>query len=187
MPPHFTLYNQTSGYSAFHFLPLLLGLYATHVGRYDGAAALRALLAELERRGIGELATIGPKQMLLILPAGSHGVYVPRPSLNPSLAPFDLSVIRAAELYVWPVHQLFEARLSGAGPRAWYEVLSLTAEEAAREAKLLDRFAALQERACAELQLSRQEWTYAATCLSRRWDAERAAREAEAEAEGVDE
>ena len=39
-------------------------------------AMVDALLAELRARGIGQLATIGPKQMLLILPAGAHGVFV---------------------------------------------------------------------------------------------------------------
>ena len=56
----------------------------------------------------------------------------------------------------------------------------MTAEEAAAEAALLHRFAAAQEATCAELRLSRHEWTYAATLLQRRWDAERDAREAEA-------
>ena len=111
VPPHFTLYNQTSGAcelfafpshpcflfklaltpitcvyprssfcsaATFHFLPLLVGLFAAHVGRQDGPQALAALLAELDRRGIGERTTLGPAQMLLILPFGAHAVFVPR-------------------------------------------------------------------------------------------------------------
>jgi hypothetical protein len=124
IPPHFTVYNQVCGLSTFHFLPLLLGLFAAHVGKVRrhltpaplprpapaarcsrlsrpwlpphscpaasparplarllgcpagqvrGPAALAALLLELGRRQIGQLCTIGPKQMVLILPFGSHG------------------------------------------------------------------------------------------------------------------
>ena len=146
-----------SGYSTFHFLPLLVGLYASFVGRRRGAAALAALLDQLHARGIGERATLGPGHMLLILPFGAHGVFVPRregtggsaeksasaekgdggerggggqqggggeqggsgqisqgpPLLNPSLDPFDLSVIRAAELFVRPVCDVYEAQLMG--------------------------------------------------------------------------
>merc|ERR1719356_196078 len=61
VPPHFTLYNQVSGVSLFHFLPLLVGLYVTHVGRKD-PERLKEVLAELDRRSIGSIATIGPGQ-----------------------------------------------------------------------------------------------------------------------------
>ena len=139
VPPHFTLYNQASGQSTFHFLPLLVGLYATHVGRTQGAQALAGLIAELDRRGIGERATLGPAQMLLILPFGAHGVYVPVQPQPPAAAataaahanahessasasasasgsasppePFELSVIRAAELFARKVCDVYEARL----------------------------------------------------------------------------
>ena len=114
MPPHLTLYNQTSGASAFHFLPLLVGLYATRLGRNQGPHALASLLATLQQRRVGQTATIGPGQLLLILPAGAHGVFVPRVPAGgshavgahagggdaPGIAPFELSLIRAAEIYV---------------------------------------------------------------------------------------
>ena len=41
VPPHFTLYNQVSGVSLFHFLPPLLGIFVTHVGRRRGPEALK--------------------------------------------------------------------------------------------------------------------------------------------------
>lgn len=47
-------------------------------------AALRELLGTLEARGIGEVATIGPNQVLLILPFAAHGVFVPTVAGNPS-------------------------------------------------------------------------------------------------------
>jgi len=174
VPPHFTLYNQTSGASAFHFLPLLLGEYATLVGRRDGPSRLKELLQRLDREGVGEVATLGPKQMLLILPGGAHGVYVPRPALQlppPArpLPPFRLSVIRAAELFVAPVCDLYERLLLSAAD--WATPLGLSEREAQAEAATLDAFAAVQQRACAELGLSRSDWTFFATLLQRRWDA----------------
>ena len=169
MPPHFTLYNQTSGYSTFHFLPLLLGLYATHVGRLQGPTALASLLDVLHAKGIGECCTIGAGQMLLILPFGAHGVFVPRPSANPSLRPFELSMIRAAELYVAPVCDAYEHRLREPD---WNQFLDTTPEERTREAALLQTFAARQADICTELGVSRNDWLYLATLLQRRWDAE---------------
>ena len=171
---------QTCGASTFHFLPLLVGLYATHVGRQRGPAALAALLDELGARGIGEDATIGPQQMLLILPFGAHGVFVPRPRDNPSLPPFEVSLIRAAEIYISPVYDLYERRLRDDG---WSTPLPLTEEEWARDAALLAQFSAAQERVCAELGVTRQDWFYLATCLQQRWDAERPPPAAEEEEE----
>lgn len=144
--------------------------------------ALSALLAELQARGIGEVATLGPGQMLLILPAGAHGVFVPRPAANEGgVAPFGLSVIRAAELFAWRLHELWEARLCGGGPRAkaWAEPFALTAAEAATEAGRLRAFEQKQQAVCDELGLARHEWFALARQLwASRWEAE-----AEAEAE----
>ena len=115
VPPHFTLYNQVSGISSFHFLPLLVGLYVAHVGRERGPTQLAELLVELERRKIGQVSTIGPEQMMLILPGGSHGVFVPAAGpANPSVQPFQVSLIRAAELYLWPMYESHERRLMAA-------------------------------------------------------------------------
>ena len=184
--PHFTLYNQVSGVSTFHFLPLLVGLHAASVGRHDGPDALRRLLTELSARGIGEVATIGPKQMLLILPMGAHGVFVPRAPPPPSgagpelaacvqanapLPPFDLSVIRAAELFVSPVTSHYERALVGAGDEAWRNVLELSASEVAEEAEQVRAFAAQQKAVCSAMGIGREEWLWLATRLQREWDA----------------
>ena len=178
VPPHFTLYNQLSGVSTFHFLPLLVGLYATHVGRTAGPEALRHLLTTLAERGIGEVATIGPKHLLLILPSGAHGVFVPRvasetpgmpPPANASLPRFDFSVIRAAELFVTPVQRLLEGRLMS---DAWWQMLALSAEEAAEEAARESEFAGRQEALCRAMGLQREEWLYLATRLQKAWDAD---------------
>ena len=42
--------------------------------------------------------------MLLILPFGSHGVFVPDVAKNAHLARFDLSLIRAVEIYLRPLY-----------------------------------------------------------------------------------
>ena len=105
--PHFTLYSQTSGASVFHFLPALLGLYVANRGAKD-PAELKRLLSRLDDMGIGSIGAIGPGQLALIMPSGSHGVFVPPvdpyPGLNSRIcAPFDVSLIRAAELYLSPL------------------------------------------------------------------------------------
>ena len=53
----------------------------------------------------------------------------------------------------------------------WATPLGLSDREAEAEAATLDAFAAVQQRACAELGLSRSDWTFFATLLQRRWDA----------------
>ena len=169
--PHLTLYNQTSGVSTFHFLPLLVGLYVTHVGRTKGPHALASALATLEREGVGETATLGPGQMLLILPAGAHGVFVPRPSANPTLPPFELSVIRAAEVFIWPVYSLYERRYLSAA--RWSEPpFALTEAERDAEAAQARAFEERQERVCAELGLARDEWFTLARRLWAKWEGE---------------
>lgn len=167
--PHLTLYNQTSGASTFHFLPLLVGLFVTHVGRTKGPHALAAVLATLEREGVGETATLGPGQMLLLLPAGAHGVFVPRPSANPTLSPFELSVIRAAEVLIWPVYSLYERRYLSAA--AWSEPpFALTEAERHAEAAQSRAFEERQESVCAELGLARDEWFTLARRLWAKWE-----------------
>ena len=181
VPPHLTLYNQTSGASAFHFLPLLVGLYATRLGRNQGPHALASLLATLQQRRVGQTATIGPGQLLLILPAGAHGVFVPRVPAGgshavgahagggdaPGIAPFELSLIRAAEIYVWPLYALHERRCATAG---WAAPFALTAEEREAEATQSRAFEARQQAVCAELGLGRDEWFTLARRLWAKWE-----------------
>merc|ERR1712228_949769 len=80
VPPHFTIYNQVSGVSLFHFLPLLIGLYVTYVGRKN-VRMLLDVLKRLDAAGIGSQATLVPGQVALIYPCGSHGVWVPSVAL----------------------------------------------------------------------------------------------------------
>ena len=205
-----------------------MGLFVAHVGRARGPQALVALLAELEQRDIGEVCTIGPKHLLLILPFGSHGVFVPAPAnfgshggsdvdnatraaaeaptgggghtptrsscnsvvapaTNASLDEFEVSLIRAAELYLWPIHQAYERQLLGdenlgssvnnaggaiAGVRReWWQVLDLTAEERAKEAELAAGFSRAQAAVCEQLGLSKGEWFRLAQQLWQQWEA----------------
>ncbi|CAK0878993.1 unnamed protein product [Prorocentrum cordatum] len=150
VPPHFTIYNQVCGYSVFHFLPLLVGLYVTHVGR-AGPLELQRVLGELDRRGVGSLGTLGPDRVALITPFGSHGVWVPSVAHNPSLRPFEVSLIRAAELYARPVLDRTRQALRGG---RWNHAVEPTAAEQAQARA----FAAAQERICEDLGLTRSEW-----------------------------
>ncbi|OLQ05669.1 hypothetical protein AK812_SmicGene11106 [Symbiodinium microadriaticum] len=99
VPPHFTVYNQVSGASVFHFLPPLVGCYVTHVGRRD-VSALKEVLERLDAMQLGSLAVLGPGQVALISPFGSHGVWVPSKAYNEKLPGFSVSAIRAVELFM---------------------------------------------------------------------------------------
>eukprot|EP00928_Gymnodinium_smaydae_P027548 TRINITY_DN21278_c0_g2_i1.p1 TRINITY_DN21278_c0_g2~~TRINITY_DN21278_c0_g2_i1.p1 ORF type:complete len:541 (+),score=91.51 TRINITY_DN21278_c0_g2_i1:68-1690(+) len=161
VPPHFTLYNQVSGVSLFHFLPLLVGLYVSYVGRRS-AADLESILARLDNLGIGSHATLGPGQLALITPFGAHGVWVPSCKLNPQLSPFTVSLIRAAELFVRPIFDECRARLSREN---WNVFLAPSSSELA----LLDAFSSRQAQLCAELGLSRHDWLWFVRKTWQRW------------------
>ena len=106
--PHFTMYSQTSGCSVFHFLPVLIGLYiGTNVPNGNTYSKNVAdMLRELDDLKIGNVATVAPGQVVLIMPSGSHGVFVPlverKGGINSHLGvePFDVSLIRAAEIII---------------------------------------------------------------------------------------
>ena len=130
----------------------------------------------MERRGVGETATIGPGQLLLILPAGVHGVFVPRVPAGggdagggdaPGIAPFELSLIRAAEIYVWPLYALHERQCATAD---WAAPFALTAEEREAEAAQSRAFEARQQAVCTELGLGRAEWFALARRLWAKWE-----------------
>ena len=150
--PHFTLYSQTSGCSSFHFLPILVGLFVTHQGTTIGNSRpeeIQQILTRLDDLKIGTVATIGPGQMALIMPSGSHGVFVPLVERSGSgsgsgsgsesessnggrnshlgVAPFDVSLIRAAELMVAPLQEDLNRMLST--DDVWNVVLPMTKEE----------------------------------------------------------
>jgi len=160
VPPHFTTYNQVSGVSLFHFLPLLIGLYVTYVGRRD-PQQLHDILERLDKLGMGSLAPIGPGQVLLIFPFGSHGVWVPSPAHNESLPKFQVSLIRAAELFVTPALESIKTWLHG---RRWNKNVEPTAEEVDQ----LTRFVAAQKSIRNELNLSKRDWAW---LVARTWDA----------------
>lgn len=150
VPPHFTLYNQVSGVSLFHFLPLLVGLFVTHVGRQD-VHKLFSVLHELDALGIGSIGYIGPGQVALILPFGSHGVWVPSVAHNPCLPKFEISLIRAAELFVQPLLKACTDQLSH---EDWNKFLVLNEED---DSKVQD-FITSQEALCRQMGLSKQDW-----------------------------
>jgi len=66
VPPHFTLYNQAQGVSLFHFLPLLVGLFATHVARKRDVTEVSQLLSKLEEMKIGRIGEVGPGNVILV-------------------------------------------------------------------------------------------------------------------------
>uniref|UniRef100_A0A7S3PJH1 Uncharacterized protein n=1 Tax=Aplanochytrium stocchinoi TaxID=215587 RepID=A0A7S3PJH1_9STRA len=163
VPPHYTLYSQISGVSVFHFLPILVGLYVTHVGNKD-ALRLTSILQELDELKIGSVATVGPGQVALILPFGSHGVWVPSNALNPSFPKFETSVIRAAELYIKPLYDEFVKVLAG---ERWNEVLDVSDEEKA----MLSKFREAQDSLRKEMGLSLNDWHWLAKKVLSQWEA----------------
>lgn len=161
VPPHFTIYNQVSGFSLFHFLPLLVGLYVTYVGR-KAASELESVLKELDTISIGSLAVLGPGQLALIRPFGAHGVWVPATALNPEVPPFQVSLIRAAELFVRPVMKSSRQHLMGDG---WNNVLAPTARELAQ----VKSFSSHQRSICKEMGLSKHDWLWLSRKLWEAW------------------
>ncbi len=155
--PHFTCYNQVSGVSTFHFLPLLAGLYANYVGRVKGPDSLQALMDEFGQRKIGQCCTIGPKEMLLILPFGSHGVFVPSTRTNQFLPSFETSVIRAAEILINPVMESIHESFKN--PK-WYDVLQWTDEELSEQSDLLLTFKQEQQQVCKNMGLDTKKWLW---------------------------
>lgn len=162
VPPHFTIYNQVSGFSMFHFLPLLVGIYVTHVGRRN-VKKLGPLLEELDRRQIGSLATIGPGQVAFILPSGSHGVWVPSSAYNPMMPPFEISLIRAAELYLSQLRETCNQQLRD---KRWNTVTEHTTNELAQ----VRLFIAAQEAICHTMSLSKKDWKWLAQMTKEHWE-----------------
>jgi len=112
VPPHLTWYNQVSGSSVFHFLPHLVGEYASFIARSRGPEALRRLLATLDARRVGSLAVAHPGDLVLIRPMGAHGVFVPNVARNAEdetgVKLFEVSLIRAAELFLTPLRRKYK-------------------------------------------------------------------------------
>ena len=86
---------------------------------------------------------------------------------TPGIAPFELSLIRAAEIYVWPLYALHERQCATAD---WAAPFALTAEEREAEAAQSRAFEARQQAVCTELGLGRDEWFALARRLWAKWE-----------------
>lgn len=108
--PHLVLYNQTSGVSTFHFLPLLIGLFVTFNGRKD-PERIHNMLTTLDKEGFGSKIDLKEGQVLCIMPCGAHGVWVPSWKNNKHVNKFTVSAIRAAEIFVKDLKKHFVSKL----------------------------------------------------------------------------
>ena len=181
--PHFTLYSQTSGASVFHFLPVLVGLYVAHRGAKN-PEELKQLMARLDDMGMGSIGALGPGQLALIMPSGSHGVFVPPvdpyPGLNSRVcAPFDVSLIRAAEFYLSALREELFSR-DYLGSHKWNTVLNLSEEEEKIVQEFMKHQQGLISTNCKSagngaLVKSREEWFWAAQQCWQRWERENTA------------
>ncbi len=186
--PHFTLYSQTSGASVFHFLPVLVGLYVAYRGAKD-PTELKRLLVRLDDMGMGSIGALGPGQLALIMPSGSHGVFVPPvdpyPGLNSRVcAPFDVSLIRAAEFILSPLrNELFSPRRLAS--HKWNTVLDVDEEEERlirrfmkRQLRMIDGGEVEEEEVDIDVSRpflqSREEWFWAAQQCWQRWEKDQA-------------
>ena len=86
---------------------------------------------------------------------------------TPGIAPFELSLIRAAEIYVWPLYALHERQCATAD---WAAPFALTAEAREAAAAQSRAFAARQQAVCTELGLGRDEWFALARRLWAKWE-----------------
>jgi hypothetical protein len=178
--PHFTLYSQTSGCSVFHFLPPLIGLYLTHMGTTIGSHQhphrIQQILQQLDEMKIGSVTTIGPGQMALIMPSGSHGVFVPlveSGGRNSHLGfqPFDVSLIRAAELYVAPMREELTRLLMNEEEQGWNFVLP----SSNMEKSMLKTFETTQQKMLLDGGedgggMTKEEWFWCAQKMIRKWE-----------------
>merc|ERR1711924_190952 len=123
------------------------------------------LLGELDKKGIGSIATIGPGQVVWLMPFYSHGVWVPSPALNPSLPSFEVSVIRAAEIFVQPICEMQRQHLRS---RSWNTALANTAEDM----RQLRNFGSFQRLLCRDMGLLKEEWLWLCRATWEAWDAE---------------
>jgi len=98
--PLMSVYQQMSGYSVFHFLPVLIGKYLQYASKHKSVGFMAKQLRELDSLRIGSLMVLHPGETALILPTGSHAVYVPDPSLIPEVKLFSASVVCAADFNV---------------------------------------------------------------------------------------
>ncbi|CAL1145991.1 unnamed protein product [Cladocopium goreaui] len=151
VPPHFTLYNQVSGVSIFHFLPVLLGIFVTHVGRHD-VVALKKVLEQLDEMKIGSLVVLCPGQVAFISPMGSHGVWVPSVQQNSALPAFSVSVIRAAEVFLKTIFENLKKRLK----KDWKDVMQVNKEDRER----LEIYKEVQRNLRERLKLTAEDWAW---------------------------
>jgi len=77
------------------------------------------------------------------MPFGSHGVYVPPRRLNPHIAPFEVSLVRAAELFIDDVMKEVETSFEKAGDQ-WNKLYP----SSETELQWMDAFKAAQYRFC---------------------------------------
>merc|ERR1712054_378731 len=120
---------------------------------------------EVDKAGLGSIAVIGPGQVAMIPPYSSHGVWVPSQTLNPTLPSFEVSVIRAAEMFVGPTFDCFLERLT---KPSWNTVLPNTKHDL----RQLRDFIAFQRLLCRDQNLSREEWLWLSKATWEVWESE---------------
>ena len=166
--PQITIYNQLSGESVFHFLPPLLGMYVSHVAEREGAPAAAVVLKALDDLGIGCTAHLVPGSVAMILPFGSHGVFVPKRLASNESSSTSLSTIRAAELFVEPLYREYQAKLAQSD---WCRNLMPMCPE---DLKVAEQFEASQQELMTKLGISHEEWIYHSNLMLEKWTNEEA-------------
>jgi len=123
--PHCTIYNQMSGYSMFHFLPLLIGLYVGYVGQTFGAQAVTSMLRQIDgtckakkNGSYGQKVIAGPGDLVFITGFSNHGVFVPPFAENSQYQRDMFSAVRACELYLTGSRRAFKRAQTG---KRWFD------------------------------------------------------------------
>ena len=119
---------------------------------------MASILQRLDAEKIGSIVNVGPREAVLIMPFGAHGVFVPPCRLNPRQTAFEVCLVRAAEMFIKPLMEDIEQRLSNKG-ETWNTVL----EKNAKEEELIMRFQKFQRAFCADNEITdERDWIWLA-------------------------
>ena len=177
VPPQITIYHQLSGTSVFHFLPVLVGMYVTHLGRRthrNSVAEAQRVLYQLDQRGIGTVTTLTTGSVAMIFPFGSHGVFVPPMSKSSvsTKSTTSLSTIRAAEFFVQPLLSEIQQRFLNNNSNKknhWCKNLMPLSQH---DRECSKAFETAQNALLDTLNLSKQEWLFYARRMVEGWEQE---------------
>mmetsp|Transcript_16295 Transcript_16295/g.18450 ORF Transcript_16295/g.18450 Transcript_16295/m.18450 type:complete len:471 (-) Transcript_16295:94-1506(-) len=108
--PLISLYHQVSGYSVFHFVPVLVGFYLQYLTTNGTLEQLRQALVDIDRLKIGSVMTLDAGESAVVLPTGAFAIYVPPKDLNPEFRVDSVSITLAADMAILSREELEQTK-----------------------------------------------------------------------------